>query len=90
MQRSVVIALLFGLVLFAFPPSSAAQSIGVTPPGWDFGDIALGDMETIVFTLESLGPVPLSINSYSILNDASSSFALDRTSPELSASGMTS
>jgi hypothetical protein len=81
MQRSVVVALVLGLVLLAVPSSSGAQTIGVAPPGWDFGDVALGDMETIVFTLESLGPVPLTIHSYSILDDASSSFALDPDFP---------
>ena len=44
---------------FCTPPRRTDEFLRVTPLGWDYGDVTLGNPETIVFTLESLGPTPL-------------------------------
>ena len=67
----------FVLILFAFPAVVVAQTANVTPWGWDFGDVLVGETATKVFGIESLDPLtPVELGAIEIRNDPFSAFTV--------------
>ena len=76
-------------VYLALPVTGSAQSVSVTPLGWDFGEVTLGDSASSLFRIESTGPfTPVTIGAVTIEDDPFSAFSItdiDPIPPELRA-----
>lgn len=64
------------LVCLSASLSASTQDIEVTPEGGDYGDVRVGSSSTMIFTITSVGMTPLSVESVTIVDDATGSFSI--------------
>lgn len=56
--------------------SASPQDLEVTPEGWDYWDVSVGSSSTVIFIITSVGMMPLSVESITIVDDATGSFSI--------------
>lgn len=76
MKLTRLIISLFALMLLLLPMSVVAENIGVDPTSWDYGEVQVGDVETAVFTISSLGPYDMIVDDIAIRYDVTGSFEI--------------
>lgn len=76
MKLSRLIISLFALLLL-LPIQATAENLEFEPTSWDYGEVQIGDGETMTFTVKSIGPNPLLVDDISMRNDATGSFEID-------------
>lgn len=56
--------------------SASPQDLEVTPEGSDYWNVRVGSSSTVIFTITSVGMMPLSVESITIVDDATGSFSI--------------
>lgn len=74
MRARLLFVLLLGWAFSTAAGPASAQNISVAPNPGNFGDVEVGESVTVVFTLTSLGPVPLTLFDATIEDDPLTSF----------------
>ncbi len=81
MNRTTTLALVIGLAVVAAPLSASAQGIDVTPESWDYGNVKIGSSSSVVVTITSVEPIPLTVYSVIIVDDPRGSFSVTSAAP---------
>jgi hypothetical protein len=81
MNRITMLTLLVGLALLRVPLSASAQSIEVTPEGWNFDNVKVVRSSTVIFTITCVEPTPLTFGAATIVDDATGAFSVGPEAP---------
>jgi hypothetical protein len=68
-------------LLLLLPLRAVAETIQVDPLEFDYGEVMVGSDMPMVFTLRSMGPTPLLVQSIAIVYDAGGYFAITDVTP---------
>ena len=79
-SKAEIAVLVLGYILILSPSQAEAQGIAINPTSWDFGDVLLGNSDSVIFDVECVAGNEVYVETIELSEFLSDSWGIQETS----------